>query len=119
MSLPFYDHSGTAIAYTDDGKSIYTFGGEPVAYLDHESVYAYSGVHLGWFEKGLIRDHNGHVVFFTRSSSGGPPKPVQKVMPVTGVRGIRPIKGIRQIRPIKAIRSPYWSSFSGEAFFQR
>ncbi|HCP31946.1 TPA: hypothetical protein DIT45_01645 [Candidatus Acetothermia bacterium] len=51
--IDFYDHSGSSVAYTQDGIHIYTFSGEPVAYLDGDSVYSFSGEHLGWFEDGF------------------------------------------------------------------
>ena len=51
MSLTFYDSSGKPVAYTEDGTHIYLFSGEPVAYLDNESVYSFSGKHLVQFHK--------------------------------------------------------------------
>jgi hypothetical protein len=30
MSLDFYDRNGQAYAYSDDGETIYTFGGTPM-----------------------------------------------------------------------------------------
>ncbi len=117
MSLDFYDKSGTPIAYTEDGEHIYTFDGRPVGYLSDGSVYAYTGVHLGWFENGLIRDNSGNAALFSEGSSGGPIKPIRQVKPIRGIRQIRPIKGIRQIKPIKPIPTLAWSSLSGAQFF--
>jgi len=65
MEFIFYDLNGSPTAYTEDGTHIYFFSGEPVAYFVDESVYSFTGVHLGRFENGWIRDNNGDCVFFT------------------------------------------------------
>lgn len=118
MQLTFYDHTGTAIAYLDDDEeSIYLYDGTPVAWLSVDSVYAYSGKHLGWFIDGWIHDHRGDCVFFTKIASSGPIKPVKGIQPVQGIRRIRPVRGIREIKPVKPVRSLNWSSLSGKNFF--
>ena len=50
MAIDFYSKSGRAIAYTEDGEHICTFSGRPIAYLDGDVVYSFSGQHIGWFE---------------------------------------------------------------------
>ncbi|NJC44492.1 4-fold beta flower protein [Xanthomonas arboricola] len=117
MSLAFYDRSGRPIAYTSDGEHLYTYTGQPVAYLNSSSVYDFGGRHLGRFENGLIRDNHGHVAFYTEGSSGGPVKPVRQVQPVKGVRQVRPVKGVRQVKPVKPVSSLSWSQLSGPHFF--
>lgn len=117
MSLDFYDQHGAPVAYSDDGEHIYTFGGRPVGYISGESIYGYSGKHLGRFENGLIRDNNGNVALFSQECSGGPIKPIKQIKPIKGIKQIRPIKGIKQIKPIKPISTLGWSAFSGEQFF--
>ncbi len=62
MEVDFYDESGELIAYTEGGTYIYLFSGESVAYLDGDSVYSFSGKHLGWYIEGSIRDNNGNYV---------------------------------------------------------
>ena len=120
MEMTFYDHNGSPIAYTADGTHIYLFSGEPVAYINRESVYVYYGKHVGWFIDDWIRDHSGGCVFFTEHTArGGPSKPIKRIKPVKGVKGIKPIKGIKQIKPIKPIKSLSWSRLSGEHFFSQ
>ena len=41
--MTFYDINGRAVAYRDDGESIYLFTGEPVAYIYGNLVYTYNG----------------------------------------------------------------------------
>lgn len=72
MDITFYDRTGRPIAYTSDGKHIFTFRGKAVAYVDKDSVYSYSGAHLGRFVDGWVRDNGGRCVFFTENARGRP-----------------------------------------------
>lgn len=117
--IDFYDRNGEAVAYTQDGTHIYTFLGEPVAYLDGDSVYSFTGDHLGWFENGWIRDNFGGCVFYTQNAQGGPVKPVKGVKPVKSVKLLKPIKSVKSVRPVKAVKSLSWSNLSGEYFFNQ
>src|SRR5215831_14356200 len=92
MELTFYDVNGRPIAYSDDGRYIYAFSGLPLAYLDGDSVYAFDGQHLGWWERGWVRDHQGAWVFFTDSAVvDGPPMPAKHAQPVKGFRNMPPL----------------------------
>lgn len=47
--------------------------GTPVAYLapsnsDYYHVYGFNGLHLGWYERGVVRDHDGYVVGFQQGA---------------------------------------------------
>ena len=118
MSLDFYDADGQPYAYTDDGETIYTFDGTPVAYIHGNSIYSFAGAHLGFFENGHVWDHSGYALLFTDGATGGPVKPVRGIKPVKGIRQIKEVKGIKEIKPIKPIRSPAWSSLSPQEVFE-
>ena len=117
MSLDFYDSNGTPIAYSDDGEHIYTFDGRPVAYLSQDSVYSFSGAHLGRFETAMIRDNDGEVALFTEGATGGPPKPLRQLKPLKGLKQLKPLKGIKELQPLRPLPSSSWSRLSGEKFF--
>jgi hypothetical protein len=119
MDRIYFDQQGTPVAYSEDGDTIFLFSGEPVAYHDGNSVYSYTGTHLGRFEEGLIRDNQGYVAFFTAEATGGPIKPIKQIIPIKGIKQIKPIRGIKQIKPIRAIDSLSWSPLSGVSFFQQ
>lgn len=115
--IVFYDRNGRATAYSQDGEHIYLYSGRPVAYLRDDSVFAYSGRHLGWFQDGWIRDHKGNTVFFTNGASGGPTKPTKQVRPVKSVKSLRPMKSLRQMKPAHSIKRRAWSERSSTSFF--
>ena len=72
--ITLYDSAGEAAAYIDiaDRNTIYLWSGEPAAYLLKEGsvpdIYGFNGRHLGWLEKGIVRDHEGLMAGFTKGS---------------------------------------------------
>ncbi|WP_027416221.1 4-fold beta flower protein [Aneurinibacillus terranovensis] len=113
----FYNKRGEPIAYTQDGEHIYLFNGKPVAYLYQNSVYTYSGKHLGVYENGWIRDNNGQCVFFTSEATGGPMKPMKQMKPMKNLKQLKPLKSLKQIKPARAMNSSQWSELSSGIFF--
>lgn len=119
MNETFYDITGSLIAYIEDGKNIYLFSGEPVGYLDNDSIYSFSWKHLGWFIDGWIFDHSGGRVFFSENSIGGPVKPMIKLRPLKHLKQLKPLKSIKQLKPLKPIKQLMWSNISGIDFFDK
>lgn len=119
MEIVFYDESGQPTVYTEDGTHVYLFNGEPVAYLDEDSVYEYSGTHLGWFIEEWIRDNDGSCVLFTQYATGGPIKPTRGVRPLKGMRQLKPFKQLKAPKPIRPIKSLVWSTLTSEEFFRQ
>ena len=115
--MTFYDSTGRAIAYTEDGEYIYLFSGEPVAYLFGELVYSYSGKQLGRFKNGWIRDNSGFCVFFSENAIGGPRKPLKQLRPIKSIKHLKPFKQLRHRPVIKPRDCNGWSSKKGEQFF--
>lgn len=95
----FYDQFGMAIAYTNDGQRLYLFDGGPAALIRRDSIYGYSGRHLGWLKDGWVRDHNGDAVYFsTGPRRGGPVPPVPHVPPVPAVPSVPPVPAVPECR---------------------
>lgn len=58
--VALYDKNKEAIAYIDynDEATIFTFEGEPVAYIEsEEQVYGFNGRLLGWYSDGVLYDN--------------------------------------------------------------
>ena len=117
MSQDFYDRSGTPIAYTDDGVHLFTFGGSPVGYFHDDSLYSYTGQHLGRITNGLIRDNRGQVVFFSNNATGGPMRPLCQLKPLKGLKQLKPLKSLRQLQPLRPMLGSSWSQLSGQQLF--
>lgn len=117
MELTFYNKNGQPCCYCQDDEHLYTFGGQPVAYLHDESVYSFSGRHVGWFLNGWIYDSSGHALLFSEHATGGPGKPGRAGRPGKAGRAGRPAKGGRAGRPGRPGLSGSWSNVTVEAFF--
>jgi hypothetical protein len=117
MSLYFYDQFGKSYAYSDDGQTIYTFGGAPIAYLDGDSIYGFDGRHVGYFLKGAILDPGGNTLLFTDAATGGPMKPMKQMKPMKGMKQMLPMKGMKQMKPIQPMFSLDWSQLVPKAVF--
>ena len=105
--ISLFSSKGKAVAYIDTNEelTIYLWAGTPVAYLSEDSaggyhIYGFNGKHLGWFIKGILRDHRGDV------ACG-----VKDVMNTTQ---FEPFKGFKNFKPFKAFKvfSPFRPNFT-------
>ena len=105
--ISLFDKDGDAVAYIDtkDENTIFTWDGEPSAYVKGGSVWGFNGNHLGWFEDGIIFDDKGNAVGCIK----GTISMTYSIEGIKGIKGIKPIKGIREIKPIKPLFSKRWS----------
>lgn len=111
MLLKFYDCETNPYAYCEDEETIYTYEGEPVAYIDTQDIYAFSGKHLGFYEDGNIWDHNGDVLLFTEDSIRTPLKAKESLMPLKKLKSKKPLKGAKELKPKKPLKHNKWSSY--------
>jgi len=92
MKNTLFNSKGEPVAYIsrDQNKTIYTWNGYPVAYLNGYNVYGFNGLHLGWLINDIIYDFNGDRIGFSSSTCPvsvfeEPPKtkafPVDKIRP--------------------------------------
>lgn len=105
--VSLFNGAGKADAYIDveDEQTIYLWSGKPVAYLENDSdsgyhVYGFNGKHLGWFVKGVIRDHDGNASCA-----------VKELLKSTQYE---PYKAYKQYKPYKSYTqyAPYRPTFS-------
>lgn len=112
------DYRGSAIAHIENDV-VFLISGKPVAFLQREYVYAYSGVQIGTYEDGRMRDIQGSCVFYSEQASGfGPLPPIHQIPPIPAVTAIPPIPSIPQVPCIKAIPTMSWSTLSGQKYFE-
>ena len=111
----FYDSRGRAAAYFEESNDlvVYLWSGEPVAYLDDESIFGFNGKHLGWYRDGLIYDNDGGIVVAPASAFRGAPGP----SPQRSLKGLKPLKGLKELRPLKPLFSRAWSRMPARVFF--
>lgn len=118
MTNVLYDRTGVPCAYVAEDGTIFSFVGKPLAFLQNEYVYSFSGAELGTFEDGWLRDVNGNCVMFAKGATGfAPIKPICQICPVPAIPSIPPIRPIPVIPYIKAIKSCAWSRVSANDFF--
>jgi hypothetical protein len=113
--ITLFNSVGEAIAYIDaddDDLTIYLWNGTPVAYLDPSGdafdIYGFNGKHLGWFEDGIVRDHEGYGVGFQKGATSI----YTKYEPYKSYKQYKPYKSYKEYAPYK----PYYKTqFSGES----
>jgi hypothetical protein len=116
--MNLYELSGFPVAYSDDGVHIFLYSGQPVAYFEGDSVYAFSGQHLGWRHRGWIIDHDGNCVLFSEQAERGPEKFLAQDYQKKGRTTPLPQKELRNFEPLRPHPSSKWSRLSGQKFFQ-
>lgn len=114
--LIFHDSQGAPICYLDAGENVYTFSGEPVAYVMGKQVYTFAGRFLGWLEHGWLSDRENRPLFYSEEAVGGPSKPARKMHPMRSARKLRPIKGLRERIPLRPMRKSGWSGLNLEGW---
>jgi hypothetical protein len=115
QEITLFNSDGEATAYIDtddEDLTIYMWDGTPVAYLDVDggvfNIYGFNGNHLGWFEDGIVRDHNGYAVGFRKGATNIN----TRYEPYKSYKKYKPYKAYKQYAPYK----PYHKNqFSGEA----
>lgn len=106
--IALFNSDGAAIAYidTDAEMTIYLWKGQPVAYLESGSVWGFNGEHLGWFKKGVIRDHDGYAVGCIK----GAVSMLYKIESLKGLKKLTPLKSLQKLEPLKPLDKDKWSA---------
>ena len=115
--ISLFDSDGSPVAYInmEDEMTIYSWSGKPVAYLESSSgggfnIYEFNGKHLGWFESGFMRDHDGKSACGTRNVV----KP--KLEPLKKLKQLKPLKALTRLEPLRPIDKLSWSDTSCAMF---
>jgi hypothetical protein len=105
-----YDSSGAVYAWLHESGKIYDLSGQNVAFVDGDSVYDWNGSHIGWWQDGHIRDHQGAAALFTADSQNvGILKPLRQLRPLQPLRQLSPMKPFKAFKPFKPFKQMAWS----------
>jgi len=115
--LSLFDSTGKTIAYIGEAMTVYLWSGKPLAYLteDREGgfhIYGFNGKHLGWFVKGIVRDHRGSAVGGIEEVFSSPTKP----QPLKGLRELTPLKSLTELAPLRPLFTRNWSDIPLKLF---
>lgn len=105
QEISLFNTNGKAVAYidtVDKDLTIYLWSGKPVAFISGEDVYGFNGKHLGWYAKGIVRDHKGDQVGVTKKATNM----YTEYEPYKSSKQYKPYKGHKEYAPYK----PYWST---------
>jgi hypothetical protein len=115
---PIHDRSGKARFYLDQDKiHIYSWAGEPVAFVDKGAIFTHKARFLGWYDEGWVRDPDGKCVGFTEPGKGGPNPPAARHADPPPDHQPAPAKPEVQEPAGRPVRKPIWSNLSDAEFF--
>lgn len=121
LQIALYDENKEAIAYIDygDDTTIYTFEGEPVAYIQsEEQVYGFNGKFLGWYWEGALYDRGYYVVGAKHGIvRGGINTAVTRPEKVKGNKKVKPVQSVRENAFARPVLKDSWSETALTEFF--
>lgn len=102
--ITLFNSKGDAIAYidTDEEMTVYLWKGKPVAYLEKGSLWGFNGDHLGWFDKGVIHDHDGYTVGCIKDA-------IEMTYQVETFKSFKQFKSFKTLEPLKPQWKNKWS----------
>lgn len=112
---PVFDPNGEVVAWLNRDV-IHGLNGVALVFINNHNVVSYSGLHLGFLDRGLLRDHAGDVVAFVRGAHGGPILPVPHVPPVPPVPHVPPVPPVAPVPPVRSVASLDWSQLDWHSF---
>ena len=123
QDLDLFNKSGEPSAYIDtrdEDLTIYLWTGEPLAYLsltnEGYDIYGFNGNHLGWYEEGVIRDHEGYMVGAIEGATFVITNPSFEFRPQ---KKFKTFKSFKELAPIKPVYFDVFSNKSLVAFLKQ
>lgn len=109
-----YNRRGQVAAWLDRvAGEIVDLTGQHLAFVDDDSVYDYSGNHIGWWQNDHVRDSRGAVGFFTRhANSMGIYRPFLGFEPFQPYKAYSPYRPYKRFKPFRPFDMNGWSSES-------
>lgn len=105
-----YDRTGRVYAWLHETEKIYGLNGANLAFIADDSVYAWNGTHVGWWQDGHIRDRSGSVALFTADAESlGVARPARSARPAAPARSASPARPARSARPARPAKRTSWA----------
>lgn len=105
--ITLFSGDGQAQSYValSDGLTVYLWDGTPAAYLISRSqggfdVYGFNGFHLGWFERGVVWDHDGDAACAVKEVLQS-----TRLEPLRSLKQLKPLKSLKQLAPLRPLLS--------------
>ena len=117
---PFFNKKGRARYYLDgDKRHVYSWDGEPVAFVEKTAVFTFDQTHLGWYDDGWLRDVSGKCVGMVEPGGKTGPNPPKAKHPDPPADKKEPpeVPEIKDL-PQRPPRKPVWSDQSDVKFFK-
>lgn len=115
QDISLFNSDGEPIAYIDtrdQDNTIYLWHGKPVAYFSNENIYGFNGKHLGWWDDGVIHDHDGNVIAATKKRINS----FTKFEGFKAFKEFKPFKAFKEFVPFKQFVRNNWSANSTKYF---
>lgn len=114
-----YNRYGEPSLRLMDNARLVGFDGRSYGFIDGDNLYNYGGVHVGWYEKGIMRDHDGAVVGFGENPTDSPRPflPYRQYKPYPAYVEYEPYRPYEQYAPYRPYKQYGWSEFNPLSLF--
>ena len=114
-----YNRYGEPVLRLLNNGRLVGFDGKSFGFLDGINLYNYKGIHVGWLEGGLIRDHKGAVSGFGENPTDTPRPylPYKQYKPYPAYVEYEPYRPYKQYAPDKPYKQYAWSEYDPRLLF--
>nr|WP_314071004.1 hypothetical protein [uncultured Campylobacter sp.] len=113
--VDFLDSSGEWAVYIDTDRelTIYSWEGDPLAYLDNNfNIYGFNGKYLGWFEGGIMYNIDGYPFACVKEAYGG----LAPLKPLKSLKSLEPLKSLKEMPIYRPYKKRNFGNISAELY---
>jgi hypothetical protein len=109
--VALYDSTGAVHAWLHESGRIYDLSGQNLAFTEGDSIYNWSGQHIGWWQNGHVRDSQGAVACFTAEATNmGVFTPFRQFSPFQPFLPFTPFRPFLAAKPFQPMNVSAWSN---------
>jgi hypothetical protein len=115
-----YNRYGEPVLRLLDNGRFVDYDGNSIGFIDDDNnLYNYNGEHVGRFEGGIMRDHNGACVGFGEESTDTPKPflPFKQFKPFPAFVEFEPFRPFKEFAPFKPFKQFGWSDIEPRDLF--